>query len=149
MLVVRTHIHAQQLRPDTQQASHLRKIAGLHCLGRLLDIHSVHERLDLGPALVSVRPRQHALRIVEGKRRRIGPALELFHFGCGRRIAGAVPFQQIFGLFSQLLEVRMLWQPSRWMAVWDAPGHNDLLSSDCPASAYGRKEDSSYLWGDV
>jgi hypothetical protein len=125
MFVARAHVHPDQFRACVQQHSRPRCIACLDGVGKLLYARSVDKRLKFGPTLVAIGARQHTLRVVQGKRRRIGVALKLSNFRDGIRIRGAKSLQQIFSLFSELLQVGMGRQ---------TPCHDDLLSY-CPVSA--------------
>src|ERR1700733_3744024 len=135
MLVVASHVHGNQFWASTQQDTHLRCIARLNRLGEPCDICAVDKCFEFGPTLVTVGTRQYALCVVEGERYWIGPTLELMNFHDSGRLCGAILLQEILGLLSQLLKARLLGKPTRGIEMRNVSGHDDLLSSHCPASA--------------
>src|ERR1700733_359265 len=135
MLVAAAHIHANQFGASIYQNAHFSNVAGLYCFREPGYIRAVNESLEFGPALETVGARQHTLGVMQGERCRIGLRLELVYLSDGCGVAGAILLQQVLGLLAQLFEVWLLRQPPRLRRAWEISGHDDLLSSHCPASA--------------
>jgi hypothetical protein len=83
---------------------------------------AIDERLQLGPAVESVRARQHQLRVVQREGRRFGDAIVGRHLGDRGRITGPKRVEQLFRLAFELIEMGTRRKRA------SGGGHDELLS---------------------
>ena len=111
VLVVLSHVHADQLGAGLDELADGGEVAGVHGLGEPRDVGAIDESFEFGPTVETIGAGELALGLAESEAR---PTTH-----------------QFFGLFAELFEVRLPRQAARGDSL---SGHGNLLSS-CPASA--------------
>jgi len=108
MLVVLGGFHVRQLRSRVDQRLHCREIVCANRLDETPNGRAVDVRLELGPAVESVRSRQHELRVVQLESFAICVAIARAHLRNGIGVAGAKRGEELFCLTPELVEHRIV-----------------------------------------
>ena len=141
VLVVLRHAQIDQLRARLEHRAHGREIACAHGISQPPDGDAVHIRLQLGPAVKSVRSREHELGVDAARTSRACAVVVGIHLRERVGVAGRECLQQLFGLAFELVEVGLCGQradgrmlsagmmssfPGRALASAVAPGVRSL-----------------------
>jgi hypothetical protein len=135
VLVALGYVHPHEFRAAGEHRSDEREIAGVCGLHETGYVGPIDEGFELRPARKSVGTRKNALGIVECEGIFVRIQLESLYLRSGGLFAGAVVFEQIFGLLAKLFEIGMLRQTTRSGRRHNTADRHDDLLSHCPLSA--------------
>ena len=90
MLVVRGHIHRNQLWATCQYRPDLRNVTGLYGVCESRNVSPIDKRFELRPTCKAVSASYHYLRIAECERGTVWVAFELIHLCDGSGHTGPV-----------------------------------------------------------
>ena len=99
--------HLRQLGAQVEQRANVVDAPRAHRVDEPANGRSVHERLELRPAVEAVRAREDNLRIMQCKRLRVRAVIVGVDFGDRGAVALSERLEQLLGLAFELIEVRL------------------------------------------
>jgi hypothetical protein len=108
VLVVFRHIEMDQLGTRREHRLHHIDVTGAYGVAEPADRHAIDERLQSGPAVEAVGPRDHELRVVQREARRLRSLVMGVHLRRGVGVAAGQRLEQLLRLPLELDQVGLV-----------------------------------------